>query len=93
MKLIIDIPEDDYKECKFRKDLLLLGGEPTDLTFNMRMETLIANGTPLEDIKAEIQNIDLVYEKNGRTTIMKNFDDIKSEIFDILDKHIKENKE
>lgn len=41
MKLIIDISEDDYKECKFRKDLLSLGGEPEDLTFNMRMEKLL----------------------------------------------------
>lgn len=49
MKLIIDIPEEDYRECKFRKDLLSLGEEPTDLTFNMRMETLIANGTLLPE--------------------------------------------
>lgn len=47
MKLIIDISDEDYNECKFRKDLLSLGGEPTDLTFNMRIETLIANGIPL----------------------------------------------
>lgn len=47
MNLIIDISEEDYRECKFRKDLLSLGEEPTDLTFNMRMETLIANGTEL----------------------------------------------
>lgn len=58
MKLVIDVSEEDYRECKFRKDLLSLGGEPTDLTFNMRMETLIANGIPLseelEGLKAEI---------------------------------------
>lgn len=51
MRLIIDIPEEDYNECKFRKDLLSLGGEPTDLTFNMRIETLIANGILLEEKK------------------------------------------
>ena len=55
MKLIIDIPDEDYNECKFRKDLLSLGGEPTDLTFNMRIETLIANGIPLENIKSGIE--------------------------------------
>lgn len=53
-----------------------------------RIMEQISRQNPLEDIKAEIENIDLVYEKNGRATIMKNFDDIKSEIFDILDKHI-----
>lgn len=46
MKLMVDISEEDYRECKFRKDLLSLK-EPTDLTFNMRMEKLIANGTEL----------------------------------------------
>ena len=80
MKLIIDIPEEIYIEKK--EDYI---GDTLDRA--------IANGTPLEDIKAEIENIDLVYEKHGRTTIMKNFDDIKSDIFDILDKHIKENKQ
>lgn len=63
MKLIIDISEEDYRECKFRKDLLSLGGEPTDLTFNMRMETLIANGTPLPKGHGDLIDRDkLVYD-------------------------------
>lgn len=53
-KLVIEISEEDYKECIFRKDLLSLGGEPTDLTFNMRMEKLIAKAIPLEK---ELENI------------------------------------
>lgn len=60
MKLLIDVSEEDYRECKFRKDLLSLGGEPKDLTFNMRIETLIANGIPLseelEELKKRISN-------------------------------------
>lgn len=68
MKRIIDISEEDYKECKFRKDLLSLGGEPTDLTFNMRMETTIANGTPLPqghgnliDAKDAIETLQIMF--------------------------------
>lgn len=89
MKLIIDIDEKMYK--RFAK-------APRTTNFNECISDrnvfckAIKQGVPLEDIKAEIENIDLVYEKYGRTTIMKNFDDIKSEIFDILDNHIKENK-
>ena len=85
MKLIINIDEEDYKECIFRKDLLSLGGEPTDLTFNMRMETIIANGTPLqeefEEIKAELQNLST-----------NNFLEMipKGEAVQIVDNHIKE---
>ena len=88
MKLIIDIPEEDYNECKFRKDLLSLGSEPTDLTFNMRIETLISNGIPLENIKAEIE------EESNKALDYPNWEYSKGlkKALNILDKHIKENK-
>lgn len=87
MKLIIDIPVEDYKECKFRNDLLSLGGKPTDLTFNMRMETLIAEGTSLqaelEEIKAEINKLWFTgYADKPKLD--------REEVINILDKHIKE---
>lgn len=75
MKLIIDVSEEDYKECKFRKDLLSLGGEPTELTFNMRMKKNIGNGTPLPKghgrlIDADKINFDSNYFYNGDDTII-----------------------
>ena len=87
MKRIIDISEEDYKECKFRNDLLSLGGKPTDLTFNMRIETLIAEGTPLqaelEEIKTEILNLWFTgYADKPKLD--------REEVIKILDKHIKE---
>lgn len=88
MKLIVDISEEDYKECKFRKDLLFLE-EPTELTFNMRMETLIANGIPLEKglekIKAEINEQRLF----NKSLLCKS--DLHHAI-NIINKHISELK-
>jgi len=46
MKLIIDIPEDVYEECQGHIYFPDTGGE----LFNT-----VKNGTPLDDIKAEIQ--------------------------------------
>jgi len=94
MKLIIDISEEDYRECKFRKDLLSLDGEPTDLTFNMRMETTIANGAPLEGefekIKDEIQDYSL-WSANGNSA--ENVFLLTRDLsVSIIDKHIAELK-
>ena len=93
MKLIIDIDEEDYKECIFRKDLLSLGGEPTDLTFNMRMETIIANGTPLqaelEEIKAEISKLTRYWTSEDKHINLVSDNAVNR----ILDNHIKEIKQ
>ena len=93
MKLIIDIPEEDYRECKFRKDLLSLGEEPTDLTFNMRMETLIANGTPLseeiEKIKDKMMDDGAYFQEvEGHTDFVKGI----SHCIDIAEKELAELK-
>ena len=79
MKYIIEIPEEDYNECKFRKDLLSLGGEPTDLTFNMRIETLIANGIPLEDIK---EQYDKGYKDGVKETFIEELEKIRDEAYE-----------
>jgi len=84
VKLVINISEEDYNECKFREHLLSLGGDPADLTFNMRIETLIAKGTlleeVLEDIKSEIRNKKDGY---GRYPVCDN-------CIKIIDKYISE---
>ena len=46
MKIVIDIPEDDYKEVK---EDTSNSGTP----FENRVFSAIANGTPLDNIKAE----------------------------------------
>jgi len=92
MKFVIEIDEEDYKECKFRKDLLSLGGEPDDLTFNMRIETVIGNGISLEEefekIKAEIEEIKLLRDNpyNNETEYSVSMEELRK----LFDKHIAE---
>ena len=47
MKLIIDIPDETYKEVIKGKD-----------TSNTNIYKAIENGTPLDDVKAEIEDIE-----------------------------------
>ena len=99
MKLIINISDKDYKECKFRKDLLSLGGEPTELTFNMRIEKLVGNGIPLEDefkkIREEIKKIRKSYYlilSDGQSGgyYERKAIDYESDVFEVIDNRIKE---
>lgn len=90
MKLIIDIDEDSYRECKFRKDLLSLGGEPTDLTFNMRMETTISKGIPLSEELEKIKN-ELLSKVNGSNIFGSAYVDVK-DINKLFDSRIEELK-
>ena len=77
MKLIIDIPEEIYIEKK--EDYI---GDTLDRA--------IANGIPLEDIKAEIEdNDEYMYDNYGLSVYAIRTDDVLA----ILDKHIKENKQ
>lgn len=52
MKLIIDIPEDEYNE-------ICNGTFDTGGYFRMNLSNAFKNGTPLDDVKAEID-----YERN-----------------------------
>ena len=89
MKLLIDVSEEDYKECVFRKDLLSLGGEPTDLTFNMRMEKLIANGIPLEE---EFEKIKAEFLFKCKENLRFDNDIVLECFTDLVDKRISELK-
>ena len=74
MKLIIDISEDVYNDIKdgFYGDN------------QRRMAIAIGNGTPLDDIKAEIQDIYVGYRYGY---------EVMADVLAILDKHIgKENE-
>lgn len=85
MKLIIDIPEEDYKGiCHLKNEQLRM--LPVEVA-----ETLIriANGIPLDDIKAEIEKKCEAFEKcnayecaNGLNWALK-----------VIDKHMAERSE
>lgn len=70
MKLIIDIPEDYYEIIKHHVDNHQLDYRPFEI---------IANGIPLDDVKAEIDDLDV--SDLGKMGII-------TAIFEILDKHI-----
>ena len=85
MKLIIDIDEKAYNGCvklKNNDDMGILGFHLINAT---------ANGIPLEDIKAEIEEEKLDVDLDiGNETIYNN---AINDVLEILDKHIKENKQ
>ena len=79
MKLIIDIPKEDYEYIK----------NSNDMNFNA-----IKNGIALEDIKAELYNKSFAYSitDNFENDIVISVIKI-SDMEKIIDKHIKENKQ
>lgn len=86
MKLIIDIDERAYKGCvklKNNDDMGVLGFHLINAT---------ANGIPLEEITAKIQEKadSLPYRQNAITDGMI---DGLEEAIEIIDEHIKENKQ
>lgn len=84
MKLIIDIPEENYNEYKKI-------GDSRDILFEA-----IRNGTPLqaelEEIKAEIENIpnDETTKPVGTYDYCLGAENERKVILEILDNHIKE---
>lgn len=77
MRLVIDISEKDYLECVKRVEEIREKGYMIE---NLKYKTIIADGTPLEDIKVEIQNtiLEQTYEK-GQNDVL---DKIRTEIED-----------
>lgn len=83
MKLIIDIPKDEYNE-------IIKGDYIPDGNFRKNCIIAIINGTPLEDIKAEFTSL---YPKNvygglelgGRSCVFS-----LNKVLEIIDRHIGE---
>ena len=69
MKLIIDVPEEYYKSAK----LMVEKGS----TYPLKVS--IANGTPLDDVKAEMERANKMYPYTNHGIL---------EAIDILDKYI-----
>lgn len=81
MKLIIDIPEEDYDYLYVRKEV-----EGKDLTY---YHQLILNGIPIEDLKLKIEQdmcFDMFDDYGNKTAIHK-------ELWEILDNIGKEESE
>lgn len=75
MKVIIDIPDEMYRKIK--------NDEYTDVERYCGMLS-IQNGTPLDDIKSEIQDIYVGYRHPY---------EIMADVLAVLDKHIEERSE
>ena len=80
MKLIIDISEELYQMCKN-----CLGDADC-------IESAIAHGTPLDDVKAEIQRTITASWYNGEN-YKKNYRDGLNDAIDILDNIGKESED
>ena len=96
MKLIIDIPEKEYKECMQRC-------EWDTLTLGVKLIHFVQDGIPLEDIKAEpcfwekcpYYEADMMFDGEDEYDCGKCkykdksvLEDIKNDVLAILDKHI-----
>ena len=77
MKLIIDIPEDNYEYIK------RLNAGYTDYYITLRLYDAARNGTPLDDIKAEIDE-----EKDKVLSEDINYAEGLERALIIIDKHI-----
>ena len=88
MKLIVDIDDKRIKGIK------LLAKEQDIATPYPTLEQIIANGIPLDEIKAEIEAIDTVKVKLGDCmNIIKSPQRIKDEVLEIIDKYKVERSE
>ena len=90
MKLIIDIPENVYNACNAYKDNILIG------ILQRILYTTVSNGIPLEELKKDIEEIDIkenVYKLPDLKCCGKrdkSAEEIKEQILERIDKYIKE---
>ena len=74
MQIVIDIPEEDYKNVS----------RIVDMGLGTNVDEAIKNGTPLDDVKAEIQRTITASWYNGEN-YRKNYRDGLSDAIEILD--------
>ena len=81
MKLIIDIPEEDFKWIQTHRSV-------TDYQITKMLYKRVINGTPfdsvIEDIKTEIEAFPSELTEDGRRMVRK------CRVLEIIDKHISE---
>ena len=74
MQIVIDIPEEEYKNVS----------RIVDMGLGTNVDEAIKNGTPLDDVKAEIQRTITASWYNGEN-YRKNYRDGLSDAIEILD--------
>ena len=86
MKLVIDIPKDEYNEIM--KDDYIPDG-------NFRRKCIIAirNGTPLDDIRQEIEDIEISGRIDANTMFVRSASQVKNLALEIIDRNIGERGE
>lgn len=73
MKLIIEIPEEDYQKINSKEKIL---------TISCDIASAIKNGTPLDEIRAEIERL----HYHPKLDFIKN-DDVVEMALDVIDKY------
>ena len=85
MKLIIDIPQDIY-DYRDDEDYIKMSAD--------KISNVLQNGTPLDDIKTEIEQLNPVdYGSMFSYESHNGAKDMKMDVLDIIDKHIGERSE
>ena len=83
MKLIIDIPKDDYNNIE-----PFLNGETIKGGFNLfKVLEMIKNGIPLDDLRAEIEHLTITEGGEDYTRKMAELYSLKIKILQIIDKY------
>ena len=89
MKLVIDIDDKVYGLLKYFEDGLGLN-DKKDNTDDVKTALMraVLNGTPLDDIKAEIKGIELNGRIDEHTMFTRTAYQVKTMVLNIIDNHI-----
>ena len=83
MKLIIEIDEDDYTMCQ------ILAKEMCDprLKLTDNLKYAISNGIPLDNLRAEINAIEISGLIDEHTLFARSADGVKNMVLEIIDRY------
>lgn len=80
MKLIVEVPKDEYEECKMQVEMIRKEGVLVE-SLSLASKIHIANGTPLDDIRQEIENLEYSWYEVP-------YENVIDDVLAIIDKHI-----
>lgn len=83
MKLIIEIDEDDYTMCQ------ILAKEMCDTRLKLtdNLKYAISNGIPLNNLRAEINAIEISGQIDEHTLFARSADGVKDMVLEIIDRY------
>ena len=85
MKLIIDIPEVFYEAL--RKTDEIISGQRSGKTLMSVIYNAVANGIPLDDLRAEIDGIEINGQIDEHTLFARSAEEVKNMVLEIIDKY------